>query len=371
MPRRILIVDNDELPREILWKLLQPHYTLALAGSGQEAIAVMRDFAPDLVLLDLVMPDLDGYEVCRRIKQSPDGELTQVIFVSGHGETEHRLKGYEVGADDYVVKPFDGDELLAKIRVQVRLRDAMMGMAVMKAELEIHNARLEDLVLQRTAAIVETQDVAVFALAKLAESRDHETGEHLERIRHVCRLLAERLRADSSYAGVIDSRFVSDLHRASPLHDIGKVGIPDAILLKPGKLTDAEFRIMKTHTIIGANALESARRHAPSGTFLGMAAEIARSHHERFDGSGYPAGLRGEDIPLSARIVGLADVYDALTHQRVYKPAYPPEVAKAMIEAETGKHFDPVVARAFVDCFDELNRRHKGVSMTNLELART
>jgi putative two-component system response regulator len=224
--------------------------------------------------------------------------------------------------------------------------------------------RLDGLVQERTAQIIETRDVAMFVLASLAESRDPETGEHLERMRSYCHILAEELRNDSCYcppvgetspsAGEqIDDKFIEDLYRSSPLHDIGKVGIPDCILLKPGSLTDEEFEVMKQHSIIGAEALGRTIRSVTSAGFLEMAADIARHHHERFDGTGYPDGLKGNQIPLSARIVALADVYDALTSSRVYKPVFRPEIAYVMICQERGKHFDPVIVDAFIARHDD------------------
>lgn len=213
--------------------------------------------------------------------------------------------------------------------------------------------RLDGLVQERTAQIIETRDVAMFVLASLAESRDPETGEHLERMRSYCHILAEELRNDSCYCEQIDDKFIEDLYRSSPLHDIGKVGIPDCILLKPGSLTDKEFEVMKQHSIIGAEALGRTIRSVTSAGFLEMAADIARHHHERFDGTGYPDGLKGNQIPLSARIVALADVYDALTSSRVYKPVFRPEIAYMMMCQERGKHFDPVIVDAFIARHDD------------------
>jgi len=213
--------------------------------------------------------------------------------------------------------------------------------------------RLDELVQERTAQITETRDVAMFVLASLAESRDPETGEHLERMRSYCHILAEELRNDSCYCEQIDDKFIEDLYRSSPLHDIGKVGIPDCILLKPGSLTDKEFEVMKQHSIIGAEALGRTIRSVTIAGFLEMAADIARWHHERFDGTGYPDGLKGNQIPLSARIVAIADVYDALTSLRVYKPAFRPEIAYMMMCQERGKHFDPVIVDAFIARHDD------------------
>jgi response regulator RpfG family c-di-GMP phosphodiesterase len=213
--------------------------------------------------------------------------------------------------------------------------------------------RLDILVSQRTTQITETRDVAMFVIATLAESRDPETGEHLERIRSYCHILAEELRNNSPYAEWLDDKFIEDLYRSSPLHDIGKVGIPDSILLKPGSLNDDEFEIMKQHSMIGAEALGRNIRTATNADFLEMAADIAKYHHERFNGTGYPEGLKGKEIPLAARIVALADVYDALTNSRVYKPAFRPEIAYMMICQERGKHFDPVIVDAFINRHDD------------------
>jgi putative two-component system response regulator len=208
--------------------------------------------------------------------------------------------------------------------------------------------RFDALLQERTAQITETRDTAVFVLASLAESRDPETGEHLERIRSYSHILAEELKKNSPYSEFIDSNFMEDLYRSSPLHDIGKVGIPDSILLKPGSLTDEEFELMKQHSIIGAEALGSTMSNVSGSSFLKMAAEVARYHHEKFDGTGYPDGLKGQEIPLAARIVALADVYDALTSSRVYKPAFRAEIAYMMIKEERNRQFDPIIVDAFI-----------------------
>lgn len=347
MKPRILLVDDSELNLKILEKTLKSGYELARAVSGEECLEKIRDVGPDLVLLDIMMPGLDGYETCRRIKASPLGKFTQVILVSANATTAERLKGYEAGADDYIVKPFGPDELLAKVRIHFRLRMMIEDLWSANAKIQQFNAELGRMVEVRTAEIVATRDIAIFAMAKLTESRDVETGEHLERMRHYCRILAEELRRNGPYRDQITDAFVEDLFQSSPLHDIGKVGIPDAILLKPGRLTVEEFEIMKKHTVIGSQALVKTAEHTDFGGFLAMAIDVTRYHHERFDGRGYPDGLAGLQIPLSARIVALADVYDALTSARVYRPAYEPERARQMIEFEEGKYFDPVIVNAF------------------------
>jgi putative two-component system response regulator len=356
MKDRILIVDDCPINIRILEELLGEDYELDSALDGEECLAKLRQFGPELVLLDIMMPGIDGYEVCRRIKEGPLGSFTQVILVSGRASTAERLRGYEVGADDYVVKPFDHDEFLAKIRTHFRLRETMKSLWTANGRIQQFNSELEMLVGERTQEVVATRDIAVFALAKLADSRDPETGEHLDRMREYCRILAEQLAQVGPYRDEIDEESIRDIYRSSPLHDIGKVGIPDAILLKPGRLTDEEFDVMKTHSEIGAEALREASQTSECGGFLGMATLIARHHHERFNGSGYPDGLAGFDIPLAARIVALADVYDALTSARVYKAAFDTATARRMIEEQRGEHFDPAVVDAFLQREDDFLR---------------
>ncbi|MBN1590734.1 MAG: response regulator [Pirellulales bacterium] len=350
MRDRILIVDDCRVNVSILEDLLADDYELEQAFSGEECLEKLPAFRPELVLLDIVMPGIDGYDVCKKIKASPMGQFIQVILISGKASSAERLRGYEFGADDYLVKPFDHAELLAKIRIHFRLHKHMKDLWAANNRIQKFNVELEKLVGARTREVVETRDVAVFALAKLADSRDPETGEHLERMRTYCRILAAEMSREGSYRDQIDDQFVEDIYRSSPLHDIGKVGIPDAILLKPGRLTPEEFNVMKTHTVIGARALRQAAAQSSYGGFLTMAEVIARHHHERYNGRGYPDGLAGENIPLSARIAALADVFDALTSSRVYKPAFSPEKSQEIILESRGEHFDPNVVDGFLRC---------------------
>lgn len=252
--------------------------------------------------------------------------------------------------------------LAATMRVLQILEQSQQELEQAEGCTRRQNVELNKLVADLTREVTATRDAAVFALARLAESRDSDTGAHLERIRSYSQALAEQLRESSRYERVIDDQFLEDLYRSSPLHDIGKVGVPDAILLKPGKLTSDEFEIMKGHTEIGALALERAAREAGCSGFLAMAIAVARSHHERFNGTGYPHKLSGESIPLAARIVAVADVFDALTSARVYKPALEPQVARLMIEEESGRHFDPPIVEAFHACYEkflEIGIRHR------------
>lgn len=360
MSRNILIVDDDEAIRRLLLKLLADQYDLTAAASGEEALILADAFQPDIVLLDIMMPGLDGIETCRQLKAGAAQDRTpHIIMVSANSSSEEQLRAFEVGADDYVVKPVDQHELRSRVELHFRLRDAMDNVAALKGEVESHVADLKQLAEHRTQDIVATQDITVFTLARVAESRDETTGKHLLRMRSYSQVLAEYLGREGPYRNQITCDFLDDLYRSSPLHDIGKVGISDSILLKPGLLTREEFETIKTHTVVGANILDEAVYHSHCGGFLAMAAMIARFHHERFDGTGYPAGLMGKGIPLPARIVALADVFDALTSSRPYKPAYSIDTAREIIEDESGKSFDPVIVKAFQACYEEFVRINK------------
>jgi response regulator RpfG family c-di-GMP phosphodiesterase len=328
-------------------------FEIESARQGKDALKLVeaasqagRPFS--LAFVDVRMPPgWDGVETVRRIWEV-DPEI-QVVLCTAYSDRSWEDMVRILGRTDQFLilkKPFDN--------VEVRqLTVSLTQKWVLARKLKLHIDRLEDLIRERTQQVVATRDLSVFALAKLAESRDTETGQHLERMREYCRMLAEHLAVHGPYVNQIDQQYLDELYRSSPLHDIGKVGIPDAVLLKPGRLSDREFELMKQHTLIGAETLESVIDNSGEGRFLQMAAEIARHHHERFDGSGYPAGLVGEQIPLAARIVAVADVYDALTSVRVYKAAFNAEVARLMIEEQSGKHFDPAIVDAFRACFEQ------------------
>lgn len=354
--RRVLIVDDDPSVRRIFRVLLSGLYTIREAGSGEEAIAGIYCWMPDLILLDIGMPEMDGYEACLRIKEAETALPPLVIMVSAKSATDELVKAFEVGADDYLIKPVCPEELQSRVDLHFRLRESQVQTLQLQKEVEQHHRELRQISEDRMKQVVAVQDVAVFTLAKLAESRDCETGEHLLRLRAYAQCLARQLRENSVYSNLMDSTFLDDLYRSSPLHDIGKVGIPDSILLKPGTFTADEFETMKRHTVIGGNILHEAVMQLKGGSFLAMAAQIAQFHHERWDGSGYMAGLVGEEIPLPARIVSVVDVFDALTTKRPYKPAWPIEKAKRMIDEGTGKQFDPVIVQAFDCCFDEISQ---------------
>ncbi len=316
---RILIVDDEDIA------LVALEHVLTLAGhqvitahNGREAMEILRKGSCRFVISDWMMPEMDGVELCRQIRCEDLPGYVYFILLTSKESTEGVVEGLSAGADDFIHKPFNPEEL----RVRVRAGERILSL--------------------------ETRDVAIFAMAKLAESRDPETGEHLERMRNYSRVLARHLVMHGSAHEQVDADFARLIYLTSPLHDIGKVGIPDTVLLKPGRLSDREFEIMKTHTTIGAETLDASVRAYPGVAYLRFAWNIALTHHERFDGSGYPRGLSGFDIPLSGRVVALADVYDALTSKRVYKSAFAHDVARSMILEESGKHFDPEIVEAFL-----------------------
>jgi putative two-component system response regulator len=299
------------------------------------------------------MPDLDGYEVCRRLKADDRLKDIPVIFLSAFGETADKVRGFAAGGVDYITKPFELEEVKARISTHLKIRGLQSQLAVYSSQLELYNQQLGQLVEAKVKEISESQMATIFALARLAESRDQNTGRHVERTRTFCHHLALRLRRKPEHGQTIDDPFVNNIFHASPLHDIGKVGIRDALLLKPGRYTPEEFEEMKKHTLIGAATLEDAWREYPNNRFLAMGIEIARHHHEKWDGSGYPCGLAGATIPISARIMALSDVYDALRSQRVYKPPFPHEESCQIICDGSGRHFDPDVIGAFTEVESE------------------
>jgi putative two-component system response regulator len=317
--KRVLIADDDEVVLELLEEVLSSDgYEVVRARDGHEALDALRAGSIRMVVSDWTMPGMNGIELCRRIRAGDFGGYVYFILLTSRSDQPAVLKGLAAGADDFITKPFDAPELLMRLGVGRRILS------------------------------VETRHVAIFAMAKLAESRDTETGEHLERVRSYSRQLALELSKDGPHSDVIDREYVENIYLTSPLHDIGKVGIPDSVLLKPGRLTKHEFDIMKTHTTIGARTLEAALEQYPDVQYLRFARDIVLTHHERFDGTGYPRGLGGQEIPLSSRIVALADVYDALRSRRPYKDAYSHEAARKMIVDGRGTQFDPDVVGAFV-----------------------
>ncbi len=320
---QILAVDDDPIALALLGSALAetPH-TVRYARRGAEALALLRDQPFHMVITDWIMPDMDGVTLCRHIRSGCYGRYIYIIIVTVRDRPEDLLEALREGADDHIAKPFDP----AVLRIRIRAAERALSL--------------------------QAREVAVFTLARLAEWREPETAFHLERIRAYARILGGQLAKSGAFNGQVTPCFVENLIHTAPLHDIGKVGVPDAVLFKRGRLTDGEFRMMQQHTRIGAATLEAASRQCPDADYLLMARDIALAHHERFDGKGYPDGLSGDQIPLCARIVALADVYDAITSRRVYKKGYPHDVAREIIVREREKHFDPRVVAAFLAAED-------------------
>lgn len=339
---RILIVDDDPNVLSVLDETMNQYGCDAVkAFTGGEALALAEIAPPDLILLDIGMPEMDGYQVCKRLKINSRLKDIPVIFMSGLDSTEVKVRAFQAGGVDYVTKPFQFSELQARVGTHLNL-------CSLRYKLEFHK-----MVEEKVKEVSEAQQATIFALAKLAEHRDGDTGAHLERVREYCRLLAEQLLQDSSYSSHISQEFVQCIQYASPLHDIGKVAIPDSILLKPGKLTVEEFEVMKTHTVVGAENLQVVYNKYAENIFIGMGIEIALYHHERWDGNGYPDGLIGKNIPLSARITALADFYDALRSDRCYRTGFSHDHVKTMVVDGDGTHFDPEIVKAFLVLEDE------------------
>jgi putative two-component system response regulator len=339
----VLVVDDTSANLMLMNDLLTPFYTVKVAASGARALKIATSSTPpDLVLLDIMMPEMDGYEVCRQLKGNPTTRDIPVIFLTAKAETSDEQMGFELGAVDYITKPISPPIVLARVKTNLQLKASADF-------LKDKNFFLEQEVARRTEQVRDIQDVTILTMASLAETRDNETGNHIIRTQHYVKILAEQLRQHPRFVHYLDDTTIDLLFKSAPLHDIGKVGIPDSILLKPGKLTAEEFEIMKTHTTLGKDAIESAEsRLGKTVPFLVCAKEIAYSHQEKWDGSGYPEGLAGDAIPISARLMALADVYDALISRRVYKPPFTHEAAMQIIEEGRGRHFDPDIVDAFV-----------------------
>lgn len=311
----VLVVDDTPENIDVLSGILRPDYKVKAALNGERALKIARgDSQPDIILLDIMMPGMDGYEVCQHLKNDPLTARIPVIFITAKSEVEDEKKGFEYGAVDYITKPVSPPLVQARVNTQLALYD--------------QNRELEKKVRLRTEELASTRLEIIQRLGRAAEYKDNETGLHVIRMSHYSRLIAESISEDETWIDLV--------FNAAPMHDIGKIGIPDSILLKSGKLTDDEWDIMRQHPVYGTEIL--GEHESP---LLNMARQISLTHHEKWDGSGYPAGLKEEEIPLEGRIVAIADVFDALTTERPYKKAWSVEDAVKMIDENSGKHFDP------------------------------
>lgn len=346
----ILAVDDTLANIDVLKGVLSQDYVVQAALSGKVALKIIEKHKPDLILLDIMMPDMDGYEVCQILKSQEATKDIPVIFLTAKIQEDDETKGLSLGAVDYITKPISPPILKERIKNHLLLQAS-------KNMLARQNEILEERVLERTSQLSELQDVAMVAMGAMAESRDPETGNHIRRTQRYVKVLAVELAKHEKYKAFLTPDVITSLYKSAPLHDIGKVGVEDSILLKPGKLTDEEFEEMKRHTTYGRDAIAAAETSIDSAdNFLVFAKEIAYSHQEKWDGTGYPEGLAGEDIPLSARLMAVADVYDALISKRVYKPPFSHEKAVSIITEGKGSHFEPLLVECFLAVADEFTQ---------------
>jgi putative two-component system response regulator len=386
----VLVVDDTPENLTVLGELLQPAHRVRVANSGKQALRVANSAPrPDLILLDVMMPDMDGFMVLRELRANPQTRDIPVIFVTAMDTDGDEQHGLGLGAVDYITKPVRPAVVLARVNTHLELKQA-------RDRLRNQNAWLESEIAGRMRDNLLMRDVSIRALASLAEARDMETGRHIRRTQAYVELLVESLRAHPRFSRFFSDAMARMVGMAAPLHDIGKVGIPDSILLKPARLTRDEYEIMKTHSVIGGDAIEQAMRgelseadfmvlqnHCTLGgdaldaavgefesaplAFLAVAKEIALWHHEKWDGSGYPHGLAGDAIPIPARLMALADVFDALASRRIYKEPLAFEATVATIRDGGGEHFDPDVVAAFLanqDAFRDILDRYADTEAT-------
>lgn len=345
----VLVVDDTPENISLVSSLLRDHYKVKIATNGERALKVAATGTkPDIILLDIMMPVMDGYEACRQLKANPETRDIPIIFLTAKFELEDEVMGLDLGAVDYITKPIVPSILMARLSTHLELKRA-------QDFLKDQNQYLESEVQRRTKEVTAIQEVTIHAMASLAETRDNETGNHIRRTQYYVKVLAEKIRHHPRFSQVLDDDTIIELlFKSAPLHDIGKVGVPDNILLKPGRFDDKEFEIMKTHTTLGRDAIINAeKRLGLSLPFLSFAKEIAYSHQEKWDGTGYPEGLSGDDIPISGRLMAIADVYDALISRRVYKEGMPHEKAVQIIKEGKDSHFDPDMVDGFLEIADE------------------
>ncbi|HIJ97165.1 MAG TPA: two-component system response regulator [Desulfuromonadales bacterium] len=346
----ILVVDDTPANLSLMANLLAEHYQVKVANNGARALELATATLPDLILLDIMMPEMDGYEVCRRLKSDPHTELVPVIFLTAQNSVEDEEHGLLLGAVDFIHKPISPPIVLARIKTHLQVK-------AWQDFLQDQNSWLKSEVERRLSEVNRLQESSIMVMVSLAEFRDECTGNHIRRTQEYVRALAERLSSQPKYAASLSRQQIELLAKSSALHDIGKIAIPDQVLLKPSKLTPDEFCIMKSHAVRGYEMLRTAGSYmGEQGDFLNMAMEIAWHHHEKWDGSGYPDALAGEQISLSARIMAVADVFDALMANRPYKTGMTYEQALAVVVEGSGTHFDPQIVESFVSIQSDVQR---------------
>jgi putative two-component system response regulator len=339
----IIIVDDDITNLTIARKNLIDQYAVFTAPSGKKLFSLLEKVMPDLIILDINMPEMNGYEVIHTLKSNSETAHIPVIFLTAKSGGDDELKGLSLGAVDYIIKPFSPPLLRKRIELHLLLKDQ-------KQELIRLNSNLKELVDAKTRSVVELQNTLLHTMAELVEYRDDITGGHIERMHKYLEVLLAALKKSGLYHDEVKAWDVALVIESAKLHDVGKIAISDEILLKPGKLTPEEFEKIKEHTVFGEKIITKVRDNTTDHAFLDYAKTFVAAHHERWDGSGYPRGLKGEEIPLLGRIMAIADVYDALVSERPYKKAFSHEEAVEIIQKSSGSHFDPELVNVFLTC---------------------
>ncbi|MES0489472.1 MAG: response regulator [Leptospirales bacterium] len=359
----ILVVDDVTENIQLAGNILSAAgYRISFAQNGAKTIELAGQVQYDLILLDIMMPEMDGYEVCTRLRKNKKTENTPILFLTAHHDNDVIEKAFEAGGNDYLSKPINRIELLLRIKSHLKTNKYRLELIQAREELEHQNALLGQKVIERTKEISQVQDATIISLASLAEARDKETGNHIKRTRAYVLLLVTNCLKLKIYPDILNEQTGEFIIKSAPLHDIGKVGIPDSILNKPGTLFEKEHDIIKTHTTIGAKALRDAREIVGLSKFLETAEDMVLYHHERWDGTGYPEGLKGDEIPIPGRIMAIADVYDALTTMRIYKDPIGHKASVEMIISESGKSFDPLLVEVFTQVekeFEQIATQYK------------
>jgi len=351
--KRIFLTDDNVIYLNAGKAALQHKYTVVTIPSGEKLLALLERTHPDLILLDVEMPGMSGYDTIKEIKANPETAEIPVIFLTGKSEPESELLGLSLGAVDYITKPFSQPLLLKRIEVHLQLQ-------AQKNELRAFNENLVEMVKDQTADILALQNAVIMWAAEVIEFRDEETGEHVERVQKYLRILLNEMEKTEVYADEIKTWDIDAFLRSALLHDVGKIKVRDDVLLKKARLSDDEFSDMKLHSLYGKMLLESLEEKVPNSTFLQYAKTLAYSHHERWDGTGYPDGLKGNEIPLQARMMSLVDVYDALISQRPYKRAFTHEESIEIISGGRGTQFDPDLTDLFLSASDRIREINEG-----------
>jgi len=344
--KTIFLVDDNATNLTVGKNALAEHYKVLTLDSGERLLKVLEKNIPDLILLDVEMPEMDGYETIKAIKSKKETEHIPVIFLTAKSNSDSELEGLSLGAIDYITKPFSPPLLLKRIEVHLLVESQ-------KLELIKYNDHLQEIVEEKTKSVIKLKDVILKTMIELVERRDYTTGGHIERTTYYLGILLKAMQEHDLQKEKISSWNLNLMLRSAQLHDLGKIAIKDNILQKPGKLTDEEFEEIKKHTVVGKEIIEKIKKNSEEGTFLEHAEIFAATHHEKWDGSGYPKGLKGEEIPLQGRLLAIADVYDALVSERPYKKGLPHEKAVDIIKESKGTHFDPKLVDLFLSVSDE------------------